>query len=161
MGVSEKTFIRVGQVLKPADEEGQEWLAKLKHGQPVLMQARVPRNGAFHRKWFALINMAYDYWSDSVKTIEYRGEPVLPDRERFRKDVTILAGFYTPVVNLKGELRIEAESLKWATMTEERFEELYNATITVLLKRVFNGRVCPQWSEEQLREVAEQVLEFA
>ena len=146
--------------MKPADEESREWLAKLKQGQPVEVQARVPRNAAFHRKYFALLNLAFDYWSEEAKTLEYKGEAVLPDRERFRKDCIILAGFYRPVVNLKGEVRIEPESLKWSSMTEERFGELYSATINVLLRRVFNGRVCPKWTEEQLRDVAEQILEF-
>jgi hypothetical protein len=154
-------FTRIGGYLRPADEGAQDWLRKIKPGQAVTVECRIPRNLAFHRKYFALINLAYDYWKDEVKTIEYKGEEVLPDRERFRKDCIILAGFYRPVVNLKGEVRIEPESLKWATMTEERFGELYDATINVLLRRVFNGKVCPKWTEEQLRSVAEQILEFA
>lgn len=154
-------FTRVGAVLKPADEEAREWLTKLKQGTPVMLEGRVPRNAAFHRKYFALINLAYDYWADSAKTIVYKGQRVLPDRERFRKDCIILAGFYRPVANIKGEVRIEPESLKWASMTEERFGELYDATINVLLRKVFNGKVCPKWAEAELRSVAEQILEFA
>lgn len=168
--MSEKTFVRFGGVLRPGDDETHEWLSALKHGQPVMVTCRLPRNAAFHRKYFALLNLAFDYWSDAilrghregtVAAIEYKGEEVLPDRERFRKDCIILAGFYRPVVNLKGEIRIEAESLKWSSMTEERFGKLYDATINVLLRRVFNGKICPQWTEAQLREVAERVLEFA
>ena len=155
------TFLRIGPVLKPADDEAREWMAHIKTGQPVSLEGRLPRNGAFHRKYFALLNLAFDYWQDSAAPIEYQGQPVLPDRERFRKDCIILAGFYRPVVNLKGEVRIEPESLKWATMTEERFGKLYDATINVLLQRVFNGRVCPSWTEQQLRDMAEQILEFA
>lgn len=147
--------------LAPADERAQAWLARKKIGATVLVDAREMRNGAFFRRWWALVNLGYDYWSESVQTIEYKGEPVLPDFERFRKDITISCGFYQAVVNLKGEMRIEAESLKWSSMTEERFTELYDATINVMLKRVFNGKVCPTWTEDQLRDVAEQILEFA
>ena len=154
-------FSRIGSYLRPADEEAQEWLGKLKHGQVVTLEGKIPRNLSFHRKYFALLNLAYDYWADEAKTLEYKGQPVLPDRERFRKDCIILAGFYRPVVNLKGEVRIEPESLKWSAMTEERFGQLYDATINVLLRKVFNGRICPKWSEDQLREVAERILEFA
>ncbi|MBA0085229.1 MAG: DUF1367 family protein [Acidobacteria bacterium Pan2503] len=154
-------FTRMGSRLVPVDEEAQEWLLKLKPGQAVMLEGRIPRNLGFHRKYFALVNLAYDYWSERVTTIKYKGERVLPDRERFRKDCIILAGFYRPVVNLKGEVRIEPESLKWSSMTEERFGELYDATINVLLRKVFNGKVCPAWTETELREVAERVLEFA
>lgn len=150
---------RVGLV--PATEQAAAWLSKKKLGATILVEAKEARNGAFHNKFFALIDLAYQHWSESVETLEYKGERVLPDFERFRKDVTISAGFYRAVVNLKGEVRIEPESLRWASMTEERFTQLYDATITVLLRRVFNGKVCPTWTEAQLRSVAEQILEFA
>jgi len=147
--------------LLPACEEAAEWLKKKKFGSTILVEPREMRNGAFFRKWWALVKLGYDYWSESAQTIEFKGQPVLPDFDRFRKDVTISAGFYYPVVNLKGEVRIEPESLKWASMTEERFEKLYSATIQVLLQRVFNGTICKRWSEEDLRSVADQILSFA
>jgi len=147
--------------LIPACEEATEWLAKKKLGSTIAVEPHEMRNGAFFRKWWALVKLGYDYWAESVATIEYRGVPVLPEFERFRKDVTISAGFYYPVVNLKGEVRIEAESLKWGSMTEERFTKLYDATIQVLLQRVFNGKVCKTWTEQELRNVASQILEFA
>lgn len=157
----EALLIRAQTGLVPGDEDTQEWFSHIKLGSTVLAVARQMRNGAFFRKWWALVKLGYDYWSESVDTLEYKGEKVLPDFDRFRKDVTITAGFYRAVVNLKGEVRIEPESLKWASMSEERFGKLYDATIAVLLRRVFNGRVCPTWSEAQLRSVAEQILEFA
>jgi hypothetical protein len=147
--------------LVPACEEATQWLSKKKLGATILVEPREMRNGAYFRKWWALVKLGYDYWSEIPATIEYRGQQVLPEFDRFRKDVTILAGFYHPVVNLKGEVRIEAESLKWASMSEDTFGKLYNATINVLLAKVFNGRVCKQWTAQQLRDVAAQVLEFA
>lgn len=147
--------------LVPACEEATQWLTKKKLGVTILVEPREMRNGAFFRKWWALVKLGYDYWSECAQTIEFRGQPVLPDFDRFRKDVTISAGFYFPVVNLKGEVRIEPESLKWGSMTEERFVKLYDATIQVLLQRVFNGRVCKEWTEEELRNVAAQIVEFA
>lgn len=154
-------LVRASVGLLPADDATRTWFNKLKVGSVVHADAKQMRNGAFFKKWWALVNLGYDYWSESVQTIEYKGEPVLPELGRFRKDLTISAGFYHAVVNLKGEMRIEADSLKWASMSEESFTKLYDATIRVLLRRVFNGMICPTWSEEQLREVAEQILEFA
>lgn len=147
--------------LIPACVEAAEWLAKKKLGATIAVEPHEMRNGPFFRKWWALVQLGYDYWSESAVTIEYRGQPVLPEFERFRKDVTISAGFYYPVVNLKGEVRIEAESLKWGSMSEERFTELFDATIQVMLQRVFNGTVCKTWTEAELRRVASEVLEFA
>lgn len=147
--------------LTPACEEAAEWLKRKKLGATILVEPREPRNGAYFRKWWALVQLGYDYWADNAKTLEFRGQPVLPDFDRFRRDVTISAGFFYPVANLKGEVRIEAESLKWASMTEERFNALYDATVRVLLARVFNGEVCKNWTESELRSVVEQVSEFA
>lgn len=147
--------------LIPACEEATEWLAKKKLGSTIAIEPHEMRNGAFFRKWWALVKLGYDYWSEVAPTIEYRGEPVLPEFDRFRKDITILAGFYHSVVNLKGEVRIEAESLKWGNMSEETFGKLYDATIQVLLQRVFNGKICKNWTEAELRRVASEVLEFA
>lgn len=147
--------------LIPACEEATDWLKKKKLGATIVVEPHEMRNGAFFRKWWALVKLGYDYWSESAATIEFKGEAVRPEFERFRKDVTIMAGFYHPVVNLKGEVRIEAESLKWASMTEERFAKLYDATIQVLLQKVFNGTVCRSWTETELRSIADQVLSFA
>lgn len=159
--MAELIFQKGANGLHPACEEATEWLRRKKIGATILVEAKEPRNGSFFRKWWALVQLGYDYWSECADTMEFQGKPVLPDFERFRKDVTISAGFYHPVVNLKGEVRIEPESLKWASMTEERFTKLYDATIQVLLSRVFNGKVCKHWSEADLRSIVDQVLSFA
>jgi Protein of unknown function (DUF1367) len=147
--------------LIPACEEANEWLRRKKLGATILVEPREMRNGAFHRKYFALLNLAFDYWRDNAETLEYKGQNVFPHFDRFRRDVIILAGFYRPVTNIKGEVRLEAESISFAAMDEERFEKLYSATINVLLERVFNGKICPKWTEQELRSVAQQILEFA
>ena len=147
--------------LLPANDETTAWLLKKKLGSTIVAEIHEIRNAAFHRKWFALVKVGFDYWRDNVDTLEYKGKSVMPNFDRFRKDVTILAGFYEAVTNIKGEVRLEAESLKWSKMTEERFTQLYDATIRVLLEQVFNGRRCAKWSEHQLRSVVEQIEAFA
>lgn len=154
-------FMKAPTGLQPACEEASDWLKKKKMGATILVAPREPRNGVHFRRWWALVKLGFDYWSDNSRTIEYKGKPVLPDFDRFRKDVTISAGFYYPVVNLKGEVRIEPESLKWASMSEERFNQLYDATIQVMLQRVFNGEVCGHWTEAELRMVVDEVMSFA
>lgn len=159
--MSEFLFQKGTTGLVPACEEASEWLRKKRLGAIIRVEPKEMRNGAFFKKWFALLEMAYSYWSETVKPIEYRGQPVLPSFVRFRKDMTILAGYYEAVTNLKGEVRIEAASIAWASMDEDTFGKLYDATIQVLLSKVFNGRVCKEWSESELRAVAEQIMSFA
>ncbi len=154
-------LIRTHTGFAPADDEAQEQLRKFRLGSIGRLDVVQMRNGAFFRKWWALVKTGFDYWAETCEPIEYKGQPVLPDFERFRKDVTILAGFYRPVWNAKGELRVEAESLAWASMSEERFGQLYNATVTTLLKLVFNGKRGPNWTEADLRSAIEHLESFA
>lgn len=144
----------------PADDEAIEQLKKFKLGSLAKLDVVQMRNAAFFRKWWALVKLGYDYFIDTCETQEYKGQQVQPEFERFRKDVTILAGFYRPVWNVNGEMRIEAESLAWVNMTEERFTKLYDATIKVLLGKVFNGKRMAAWSEADLRSVAGQIEQF-
>jgi hypothetical protein len=154
-------LIKTPSGFMPADDEAQEQLRKFRLGSLAKLDVVQMRNGAFFRKWWALVKLGYDYFIDTCETQEYKGQQVRPEFDRFRKDVTILAGFYRPVWNVNGEMRIEPESLAWANMTEERFEKLYSATIDVLLKKVFNGKRMRAWTEEELRSVANQISEFA
>lgn len=147
--------------LVPACEEATDWLRKKKLGAVIMVEPREMRNGKFFKKWFALLDMAYSYWSETVQPIEFRGQPVRPSFQRFRKDMTILCGYYEAVTNLKGEMRLEADSISWAEMDEDTFRKLYDATIQVLLSKVFNGHVCKQWTESEIRSVAEQIQSFA
>ena len=41
---------------------------------------------------------------------------------------------------INGELRLEAESISFAGMDDDRFEALYSATINVLIAKVFGQR---------------------
>lgn len=143
--------------LLPADSPTREWFSKLKIGKTVIANVSAPRNPAFHRKFFALLQYAFEYWSEMKGGIEYKGQLVQPDFERFRKDITILAGRYRPVVNIKGEVRVEADSISFARMSQEEFEKLYSQVIQVLLTRVFTD---PRWDEKALREVVEGICDF-
>lgn len=158
---SDLLFVKSTTGMVPANDEAHDWLRKKRLGASLLVDAKEMRNGAFFRKYMALLQMSYEYWADNAKTLEFKGKQVMPNFDRFRKDIIITAGFYYPVVNLKGEVRIEHESLKWASMTEERFTELYDRTITALIQQVFNGKICQAWTEAELRSVVAQIESFA
>ena len=151
-------FIKAGAGLVPSDELTREWFAKLKPGSGVAAECRQPRNKWMHDKWFALVHLAFDYWSETATPVEYKGQQVSPDFERFRKDVTVLAGKFHYVTNLRGEVRAEADSISFGSMSQETFDELYGQTLSVLMTRVFTG---PQWSEARVQEVVGQVASFA
>jgi hypothetical protein len=151
-------LIRSEVGLLPADNDTREWFAKLRIGASVLAKVVQPRNPAFHRKFFALLQYGFEHWAETQQPQEYKGEAVQPNFERFRKDITILAGYGRPVVNIRGDVRMEADSISFGSMSAETFEKLYSAVIDVLLTRVFKG---PQWTERELRDVVDGLVEFA
>jgi hypothetical protein len=71
--------------------------------------------------------------------------------------VLILAGFYEQTFTLKGELKLEAKSIKFAKMEQDEFEDLYSKTINVLLEHVFTNYK----GRAEVDHVIEQILNFA
>ena len=143
--------------LAPADEEARALIEKLKAGQGVRATIRRARNVKFHRKAFALFKLAFDVW-EPVTPLEYQGLPVAKGFDRFRKDMTILAGFYKAVYNARGEVRLEAESLSFAAMSEERFETVFRAVLTVVWNRVL--KAAGYASEEEVERVVNELMRF-
>ena len=143
--------------LAPADEEARALIEKLKAGQGVRATIRRTRNIKFHRKAFALFKLAFDVW-EPVEPLEYKGVPVAKDFDRFRKDITIMAGFYKAVYNARGELRLEADSLSFASMDEDRFEQVFRAVLTVVWNRVL--RNAGYESPEDVERVVNELMRF-
>lgn len=144
--------------LIPLDDEQAEKMQRLRPGAVIRCTIAQMRNGRFFRKWWVLARYAYDLWTDNLPTtIVWRGQMVQPDKEKFRKDLTILAGHFHPVFNIRGEMRIEADSLRWDKMDEETFERLYSATINAILQKVLNR---PDLTPEKLRQYVNNVLKF-
>ena len=143
--------------LAPADEEARALIDRLKAGQGVRATLRRARNIGFHKKMFALFKLSFDAW-EPLTPLEYKGQPVSKDFDRFRKDMTILAGFYKAVYNARGEVRLEAESLSFASMDEERFEQVYRAILAVVWNRVLRAKGYA--SEEEVERIVNRLLEF-
>ncbi len=152
--MAEIVLMRAGEVLVPYDEAAAAFIKKMKFGELAHSDFRRVRNYKFHKKYFALVMFAFDQW-EPQGGLMYQGQPVMKNKERFRKDVAILAGFFESTVNLKGEVRLEAKSISFAQMDEIEFEALYNATLNVILSRVLT-----QFTRADLDEVIDKLLRF-
>ncbi len=94
-------------------------------GQKVSEKAR---NYKFHCKLFVLFKIGYDNW-------EPEGFPKM-NRDQFRKNVLILAGYYTTYFDFNGVLQTEAESISYAKMGAEKFEQCYQDCLDVIANRL-------------------------
>jgi hypothetical protein len=148
---------RVPGGFAPESEAEADKLRKLKQGASVRVTVTQEVNARFRRKWFVLAQFAFELWSETMPDQEYRGQPVQRNFERFRKDLTILAGHFHPVWAVNGEMRVEANSLSWARMSDEAFEQFYSATINAILQKILSHS---KLTEADMRAHVERVLEF-
>ena len=152
----EAHFIKSGPYsLQCASEADAELLTKIKAGEVVKLKLTRPRNYLFHKKFFAMLNFAYDYWDPKVSFNKWDIEPA-KNFDRFRKDVIVLAGFFDYTYRLNGDTRFEAKSISFGSMSEDEFEKLYSACVDVILQYV-----CTQYDGKMLDEVVEQAMAFA
>lgn len=126
-----------GGVFSPANETDLERLQRFKNGETYTAEIKLTRNPSFHRKVMAFFGFCFEHWSAELAGLEHMDEHSQFDR--FRKDLTILAGFYVKTVRLNGDIRVEAQSLAYANMEQEKFERVYSALINAAIKHVFSG----------------------
>lgn len=150
----QKMDINSNAVFAPCTPESIELAKNVPVGKVIDVEYSFPRNIQFHRKWFALLKIGFENWNPGEINNQY-GTPE-KNFDRFRKDVTILAGYYHVVVRLDGSTRVEADSVSFGSMDEAQFKELYSKTIDVLLKRVYDNSM----SAEELDDLVDKFLGF-
>ena len=138
-----------------ANELSEEWDRKNKIGDEVKSPWKRTRQLWRHRKYFALLNIAFDNWTPGKIDSKY-GTPQ-KNFDRFRKDVAILCGFYTVVVRLDGSTRVEADSISFAKMDEQAFRDLYSKSVDLLIKSVYKK---DNMTPERMNELVDQYLSF-
>ena len=150
---------RFGPALQGATDQDADYIRTLPTNETFKVNITRPRNSQFHRKYFALLNWAYDEFEPDPDPDFEAKWGMVPEKnfDRFRKDIAILAGYGEAHINIKGEVRMEAKSISFAKMTEDEFLDLYNKTLNVLWTRIF---VHKYESEEELRDVAAQLEDF-
>lgn len=146
-----------GGVLVPDDDEAVEWLQGVKNGTVLSAEVVRPRNYKFLRKVHALCRVSFDHFTEHLDGAEYKGMKVEPAYERFRKDMTILAGYYTATFDINGNTRLEAKSWSFANSSEEEMQAIFSSLINVALKKIFKGCI----TEEKLRQIVDEIMSFA
>jgi len=125
-----------GGLFRPADDVEQEKTIRFKTGEHYDVDIKLSRNPAFLRKVMVFFRFCFEHW-DGDKVHEFCSET--EQLERFRKDLTILAGYWVQTERLDGTFRTEAKSLAFASMTEEVFQECYLSLIRAALKHIFHS----------------------
>jgi len=140
------------------DNDSQQAINKIT--EPVVLTVKKSRSSRYHRKFFQLLNVAYQYWkpvynnefhSKSENFVRKAGltreqinlfkevykkelkilEPK-KNKEQFRKDLTIKAGFYEIDYRIDGTPRVNAKSISFDKMSHEEFHKLYGKVKNVI-----------------------------
>lgn len=130
---------------RPAADEDYELKKKLKRGSVVRCTVVEFRNYGLHRKYFALINCAWEYLTEQQREFFY------DNVESFRKTVEVSAGHCEPVYNrTSNEWYDMPKSISFDSMSESEFEILYERVRDVLYQ-MFIPSVNKQEFEEELK----------
>ena len=146
---------RIGNALVPDGDEEVEKIKRFKVGKVIKCEVAEMRNGQFHRKYWSLVNTAFDMWSANAIPRQHNGMDVRLCKEVFQKDLMLLTNYCSPVAHIGG-LGYMADSISFAKMTQETFEKLYSDTIDVILQKVLPGL-----DEDDLNEAMERTLAYA
>jgi len=141
-----------GGILVPDNDESAEYIGKLKLGEVISAEGKKPRNYKFLKKYMALMQLGFDAFEPSQ---EYKGQSVEKNFDRFRKDITILSGYYHLVPSVKGEPRAEADSISFGNMDEDTFAGLYNKTIDTLIRYVLKN-----YTHDDVNNVVNELMGF-
>ncbi len=92
-------------------------IKKLKQYQTYVFKVVHERNYKHHKKFFALLNLAFE------------NQQHYESFESFRKIMTMKAGYFDEVVTSKGETVYLPRSISFDNMGQDKFESLYKDVI--------------------------------
>lgn len=156
------TVLFGGYVDGMGDEDKADWkrfwstIKNMEPGEIIKFTFKKIRNGKFHRRFFAMLNVGFEFWEPARKNKKYKGMAVTKNFDQFRSDILILSGFYVQTFNLKGELKLVAKSMSFSNMDQLEFERVYSSVCDVLLQKVlttYKGR-------DELDEVVNRMIGF-
>lgn len=98
----------------------------LKVGETYSVEIKLARNTDHHRKYFKMINLAWEYLPEPLRYFFHSSEG-------FRKHCEITAGYYEPLWCTRlGEWVEGPKSIAFDKMDQAEFAELYNKVRAVI-----------------------------
>lgn len=152
--MTELTLIKRHGLLLPSSEMDEEIINSMQDGCLYRVKISKVRNPQFHRKYFALLDVLYNFFTPQITRLA-NGMMPKKNRERFRKDLIIATGHYEMVVNIKNDVRAEAKSISFASMDEVEFSALYNKTINYGIQHIAVGK-----NRAEIDEWVDQIIGF-
>jgi hypothetical protein len=112
--------------LKPYTDEDALDLRRVGIGDILQAKALDQRNVQHHRKFFALIRVVFDNMPEQY-------DQYFPTKDDLRHELIKRAGFFKEYTDLKGIKQYRAESISFDSMSQKRFDELYDRVLDVVV----------------------------
>lgn len=148
-----------GGGLAPLSAPDQETIQRWKAGAVIRAEFREVRNPRFHKKFFSLLNLAFDYWEPAEIEHSRHGRfTPQKDFDEFRKWLLVQAGFFDVIGYPDGSVRLRAKSISWAKMDDEEFSRLYQAVFNVIWEKMLSQTFS---SPLEMENVVNQLMGYA
>lgn len=124
--------------LVPADENAEEIIAKMKHGQAIKLKYSFPRNYENHKRFFAFLKVTFDI-QDHFDNLKH-----------YRKWIVMKSGHFTIITAPNGYQIFDADSIAFDKMDESTFYSMFSDCIDAFLS-VWGDRI----SKDELLRIIE------
>ena len=127
-----KIFVKnTSSGLIPMNDQDYENKRKLKIGEVYQVSVKLARNYRFHKKYFALINLAWEYLNE-------KQTEMFKTMDVFRKTIEVASGHCERIYSIRKKEWFDIpKSIAFDKMSEDEFSELYSSVLDTLLKVVF------------------------
>ena len=138
-----KIFLRKGRYnfLAAADDSSLEYIKKMKLGQAYSIEIKKERNYENHKRFFAMLNIAFDLTDGQFNTLH-----------GFRKWLLMAAGYATPITGPDKRTYWDVDSISFSSMDEIKFQEVFNACVDIFIQH---------WGDKISKEKLMEISEFA
>ncbi len=120
-------LVKTSMGLKPYTDEDALDLRRVGIGDILQAKALDQRNVQHHRKFFALIRVVFDNMPEQY-------DRYFPTKDDLRHELIKRAGFFKEYTDLKGIKQYRAESISFDSMSQKRFDELYDRVLDVIVR---------------------------
>jgi len=132
----------VGGVLAPSLPDDEIALSSLKRGEIVEVTLKKPRNSAFNRKYFAMLQIVVD-------NTEY------DNSEQILHLLKLKLGYYDEIISTNGKVVYIPKSISFAKMTPDEFSRFYNQSINIILRDFLTS-----WKDSDIDSAINQIIRF-
>jgi hypothetical protein len=127
-------LVNTVQGLIPATDDDYEKKHSLQLGEVYEVSIQLSRNYEFHKKYFKLINVAWEFMREDQHSF-FR-----ENKNSFRKTIEIASGHYERVYSIKRKEWLEVpKSIAFNKMGAYEFSELYERVKDTLYNSVLRG----------------------